>query len=107
MALLIIFSLITAYAIMLTAFHMKQSRENMILRACNIKYVKDNAALRRKNTELYMKMRKNIDIAEADWISCKAAEKKLEAALKEAKRENAMLMSVNDRLMERLKKVTP
>lgn len=106
MALLVAMVLITAYALLLTVFHMKQSREVEELREDNYFADRKLTQYRSQIFDMYRKLERAKENAEADWISCKAAEKKLEAALKDSDREKERLMKINDKLMERLKKVT-
>lgn len=106
MALLIVLAMITLYSIVLTMLHMKQLKDLEELR----KY-KTSAALRIeyfrfKILNLNRELKRVEENAEADWIACKATEKRLEAELKEANRINERLLDLNNRLMERKKMVT-
>lgn len=107
MALLIVFALVTMYAIVLTAFHMKQQKEVEDLREDNSSADRELTYYRGKVIVLERKLTRAQENAEADWIACKATEKKLEAALKEVTRDKDRLIQINNKLMERIKRVTP
>lgn len=107
MALLIVFALVTMYAIVLTVFHMKQQKEVEELREDNSYADRELTYYRGKVIVLERKLTRAQENAEADWIACKANEKKLEKTIKETARVNERLIQINNKLMERIKRVTP
>lgn len=109
MALLICGMIITIYAVVLTVLHMKQledMEELDALRGNSSEQEKIISGLRMKIRHTEWQLDHANKNARDDFEDYKAREEALLIKLNESRRENARLLGINNKLMERIKKIT-